>query len=1238
MKVRLFPGGPEFPAEFLDAVQKGEVVFFCGAGLSVGTGLPLFPGLVRELDGILNPDPNDRFDKGRTDDDHKGRKGRTDYDRMLSELEDRFVPGRMRKHVRAILSKPPQDPKGILLSTEAVLENHPVLENHRNILNLAATPGGGGVRLVTTNFDDRFALANGGEIRSDDAPKMPVPESPEWSSLVHLHGRICEGGNLSDLVLTAADFGRAYLSEGWARHFVIRLMRRWPVAFVGYGLDDPPMRYLMDAVYDPRGNPEEFKQAFALVGCGADEEDEQRREWEGKRVVPILYDSADSYAALRQVLRELARLKDEPSYRAELAMRGTDGNPDDEDGDKGRRVVWALNNLVTAQTFAGKKFFPRTADGEKFVHWLDAFKKAKLFRTRETDKAAPTDTLDYPPRFSPLPPIAEHLADWAARHAHQPALLRWLAGQDASLHPALIRELHSRVFGRNKAGPAIPEELRELWGIFLQSHPVDSAGIELLGRQAYRRANLPPNAKLELEQRILSAMRPLPVIVPEGQSTHARQSAGGFGIRVKVGCGLTRFPGQGDFILGGLEEEKSARFALAHAEELSAYLERALSIMARHEMSTDDLACLLPETNRHWDYRENYWKFLARMVRNAVRKLVEAKKHRRLANLISQWAESEYPLLWRMALYAATEAAKHFPEFRDGGNWGAKILVEKCGAALWSGECRPECLRFLRRAGGAIASPELSELESAILSGPPKGFRVSSFDGSPQEAAVVRMAKLGRAARLSPESARMLADARAAEPEMEFENFMECRKRKWGEPKFPEMPKRVAPQWAEMAADECADHIQSAEWSDLVPLVKNHPDKAVESFEILAKREFWNREKWSLLLGGFEWDNDLQDGIAVRLVRLLEAMPDGLARDLVRDCAWLLQIISRARPFSDMEKIWRKMWRGGAEQEIQKKREDGTVRDAFMDPCGTLAEIVVIRLFEEKELAHLFGLLEEILGSAAPGHMFGRAVVGGCVGFLFRKDPEWTKKHVLPMFDEKHPDSLHAWVEFLNRLPMSADLAKALKPALIDAAKRADKFSDYYARPAFARLSFDVCSRFPMVFSDAQQRRLVGNMKEKTLEDLCKHLQFVLSDDDGAKREEIWRDSIGPFLKRVWPERRSIKTSKNSELLGDIVAQTGDAFPDAFQWAEDFLSPIAAGHAHPMHPVTSFLDSHQEQVLNIPDQFPQECLLFLNQIVPDEEFLHRNELGIVLDKIKAADLKLEKHPAYIRLREIASGG
>src|SRR6185295_15880103 len=63
------------------------------------------------------------------------------------------------------------------------------LSLHRAILTLARNREGL-LRLITTNFDDAFERAGCSEEESDTAPRLPVPKSSTWQSLVHLHGRI----------------------------------------------------------------------------------------------------------------------------------------------------------------------------------------------------------------------------------------------------------------------------------------------------------------------------------------------------------------------------------------------------------------------------------------------------------------------------------------------------------------------------------------------------------------------------------------------------------------------------------------------------------------------------------------------------------------------------------------------------------------------------------------------------------------------------------------------------------------------------------------------------------------------------------------------------------------------------------------------------------------------------------------------------------------------------------------
>ena len=105
-------------------------------------------------------------------------------------------------------------------------------------------------------------------LSKDHALSRPRPES--LRKVVYLHGRMKselpeESRQLLDLVLTSADFGNAYLREGWAAKFVIELFREFTILFVGYGLNDPVMRYLMDALATESHPGGQFKRAFAIA-------------------------------------------------------------------------------------------------------------------------------------------------------------------------------------------------------------------------------------------------------------------------------------------------------------------------------------------------------------------------------------------------------------------------------------------------------------------------------------------------------------------------------------------------------------------------------------------------------------------------------------------------------------------------------------------------------------------------------------------------------------------------------------------------------------------------------------------------------------------------------------------------------------------------------------------------------------------------------------------------------------
>lgn len=241
----------DLPAELLRAQQEGSLVVFAGAGVSkpAPSGLPDFGGLVAHLAGReLTDEESQRLDWA------------------LGQFQD----GGIDVHRRAAekLRDPSSRPNDL----------------HRDLLGLFKRPEA--VRLVTTNFDLHFEAA-ARELWPDKnpdqcpevwrAPALPLGDA--FQGIVHLHGALDRPAER--LVLTDRDFSRAYLTEGWARRFLLRLFPKFTVLFVGYSHNDPLVDYLA------RGLPPDAPGSrFALSENGT-------TDWQYLGIQPILYGNAD---------------------------------------------------------------------------------------------------------------------------------------------------------------------------------------------------------------------------------------------------------------------------------------------------------------------------------------------------------------------------------------------------------------------------------------------------------------------------------------------------------------------------------------------------------------------------------------------------------------------------------------------------------------------------------------------------------------------------------------------------------------------------------------------------------------------------------------------------------------------------------------------------------------------------------------------------------------------------------
>ena len=306
--MRFRPDGPDIPDELVALQERGDTIFICGAGVSRMVGLPSFRGLVESVYKDLGEDW--RQHPAEREVMEVGGRVANQYDRLLRILERRLAASNlpqqrgMRERIYTTVRRALMPPDGADLSS------------HLALLELSRDQEGQS-RIVTTNFDTLFERAwlekKGKAIRSHASSAMPQPKTSGFRGVMHLHGRLSDnelGANLTetDLVLTSAEFGDAYLRSGWASRYVYDLVRAHTVVLVGYEADDPPMRYLLEVLESDRERFSDLHKVFAFAHSESREERLTAELWKAKGVEPILYrPNGNDHSPLYDTLREWAR-------------------------------------------------------------------------------------------------------------------------------------------------------------------------------------------------------------------------------------------------------------------------------------------------------------------------------------------------------------------------------------------------------------------------------------------------------------------------------------------------------------------------------------------------------------------------------------------------------------------------------------------------------------------------------------------------------------------------------------------------------------------------------------------------------------------------------------------------------------------------------------------------------------------------------------------------------------------
>lgn len=309
--------GIEYPNQIIEAIKTNTLVVFAGAGVSMGspTNLPNYKDLCAKIaeDTANEKDENESCEV------------------FLGTLRAKGID------VNQIAAE--------ILSNTCITHN----DEHEAIVKLFLDPKK--IRIVTTNYDQMFEQVTGGlGIQIHNAPSLPLGN--DVSGIVHLHGNVdCP----KYMTVTDEDFGKAYLTDGYASKFLTRLFDSYTVLFIGYSYDDTIIKYLTRAM------SREHKQRRYILT------DASEKRWSDLGIYPILYPK-NAFAKMTKSLEKLGeRVKRGlVEWRAYLAeIKGAP--PQDQTIDS--EIEYCLENTERAQVLAN------CIDGsESWCNFLDSHK------------------------------------------------------------------------------------------------------------------------------------------------------------------------------------------------------------------------------------------------------------------------------------------------------------------------------------------------------------------------------------------------------------------------------------------------------------------------------------------------------------------------------------------------------------------------------------------------------------------------------------------------------------------------------------------------------------------------------------------------------------------------------------------------------------------------------------------------------------------------------------------------
>ena len=1099
----------DFPDSIITALRNSELVVFAGTGVSMPAGLPDFKGLVKKIEE------------------------ETGENRQGKETEDQFLGRINRERKKEILVQEK--------ASEILTENNPEpTELHHNLLRLYRTADK--VRIVTTNFDLLFKQAacevfEGSPPEIFSAPALPSGE--RFHGIVHIHG---DTGNPSEMVLTDADFGRSYLTEGSARRFLIDLFQKHTVLFVGYSHNDTIMNYLARAL------PVSNVKRFALT------KPNNSKHWQSLGIKPIKYSSPK---ALKKGIKGLANIVsrsilDWKREITEIAKRPPPSSLEKETKDI---IEYGFKHKDKEKI----RFFTVAA---RLPEWIDWLNKHNYFNGLFSIAQLKTEDII--------------LANWLAEHftwQHADDLFELISKHNFHLNPDFWEKLGYAIV-ENKQD-SLTKEILSRWVILLiKTIPNDiqqyriSAVLTEIGKCCIKHETF--DSLIDVFYAMTkSRLQVEPYSFPPDQEYSSTKK---FEVAVSP-VGEHR----------DLQQlwEKGIKLCLENIvqpllQRMVQNLEKQHSILNSWKQANpnDHIRNFYRPTieephKQNWHPRAN--DVLINIARDCLEWLILNKTETTL-QWCDQSIESEVPLLRRLAIHTISECKKLTANKKI--DW----LLDHVD--LYDKPAHHEIFRAVKIAYAKASTGHRKNIIKAILD-----FSWPNREESNHEEKTA-YEHFNWLARLQDGNSCELLQKALNDIKKRYPNLLS----RLSTRSYDDLP---SPLTAEELLDKSIDELPLK----LLSRIENAmpTEKILAEVKKAAEKDFeWGNNLAKALANKKKWDVNVWDALmqAWQEVQLDEDKYRPVIQWLgktelhphhtpviAQTLRSLVEVQNESKPFMltllpEMNKLAKTLWHNLEHSKLPKESHDW-LREALNHPAGVLTEfwLFSLSLYREqqdpppKTLNNEYRtILSTIIRESSPVGILGRSTLTSQFNFLLDIDEKWTKDNLLPLFikDEDTENFQAAWDGFLFRGYLNPAVAKLLEEAFLRAIQKIDenlthnnkeKFIEYYT----AMLGYFVEN--PM---DKWIPEIFNCKDKKTQLSFAKNIGFHLRNLDEGQQQEWWKRWLKKYWERRLDKMYAILEAEEIEIMLEWwLPYLNSVFPEAVELA--IQMPLASEQRFTLH-------------------------------------------------------------------------